>query len=253
MTDFTFTRFMRSAQEGSLPERNRDAWFAGVCSSNWITWQLSAITGIVGASYVPTRVGSRVHRHAGAGGAGRTQPQRAARGRRARSSLRSSRCWRSRCRSSSACSAAPSRESPPRRWPIPGSSANRRARWRTRERSRSPASALGVVIVGLALSTFVTRTSFLLAGARFRLGSPRRGRAALRAGVHAGRHHRARHPDASARGDDRFVGVQSAPHRRVGRGIVAVLVAQYHRMPGVRDGRVLARETVSMTRCACPS
>ena len=31
--------------------------------------------------------------------------------------------------------------------------------------------ALGVVIVGLALSTFVTRTSFLLAGARFRLGS----------------------------------------------------------------------------------
>ena len=31
MTDFTFTRFMRSAQDGSLPERNRDAWFAGVC------------------------------------------------------------------------------------------------------------------------------------------------------------------------------------------------------------------------------
>ena len=30
--------------------------------------------------------------------------------------------------------------------------------------------ALGVVIVGLALSTFVTRTSFLLAGARLRLG-----------------------------------------------------------------------------------
>ena len=29
--------------------------------------------------------------------------------------------------------------------------------------------ALGVVIVGLALSTFVTRTSFLLAGARVRL------------------------------------------------------------------------------------
>jgi 4-azaleucine resistance transporter AzlC len=53
MTDFTFTRFMRSAQEGTLPER-RDAWFAGVCSSNWITWQLSAITGIIGASYVPT-------------------------------------------------------------------------------------------------------------------------------------------------------------------------------------------------------
>ena len=31
--------------------------------------------------------------------------------------------------------------------------------------------ALGVVIVGLALSTFVTRTSFLLAGSRFRLGA----------------------------------------------------------------------------------
>ena len=29
--------------------------------------------------------------------------------------------------------------------------------------------ALGVVIVGLALSTFVTRTSFMLAGARLRL------------------------------------------------------------------------------------
>jgi predicted branched-subunit amino acid permease len=56
MTDFTFTRFMRSAQEGSLPVRT-DAWFAGVCSSNWITWQLSAITGIVGASYVPAEWG----------------------------------------------------------------------------------------------------------------------------------------------------------------------------------------------------
>ena len=30
--------------------------------------------------------------------------------------------------------------------------------------------ALGVVIAGLALSTFVTRTSFLLAGSRLRLG-----------------------------------------------------------------------------------
>jgi branched-subunit amino acid transport protein len=30
--------------------------------------------------------------------------------------------------------------------------------------------ALGIVIVGLALSTFVTRTSFLLAGSRIRLG-----------------------------------------------------------------------------------
>ena len=31
--------------------------------------------------------------------------------------------------------------------------------------------ALGVVILGLALSTFVTRTSFLLAGARLRLNA----------------------------------------------------------------------------------
>lgn len=54
MTDFTFTLFMRTAQEGRLPEHHRDAWFAGVCSNNWITWQLCAITGIVAASYVPT-------------------------------------------------------------------------------------------------------------------------------------------------------------------------------------------------------
>jgi len=54
MTDFTFTRFMRSVQEDSLPRENRDAWFAGVCSNNWITWQLSAFSGIIGASYVPT-------------------------------------------------------------------------------------------------------------------------------------------------------------------------------------------------------
>jgi branched-subunit amino acid transport protein len=38
--------------------------------------------------------------------------------------------------------------------------------------------ALGVVIAGLALSTFVTRTSFLIAGARLRLGQ--RVEAALR-------------------------------------------------------------------------
>jgi predicted branched-subunit amino acid permease len=57
MTDFTFVRFMRSAQEGTMPSQHRDSWFAGVCSSNWITWQLSAITGIIGASYVPTEWG----------------------------------------------------------------------------------------------------------------------------------------------------------------------------------------------------
>jgi predicted branched-subunit amino acid permease len=57
MTDFTFTLFMRHAQQGTLPERHRDAWFAGVCTNNWITWQVSAITGIVAASYVPTEWG----------------------------------------------------------------------------------------------------------------------------------------------------------------------------------------------------
>jgi predicted branched-subunit amino acid permease len=57
MTDFTFTLFMRRAQEGSLPERHRDAWFAGVCGNNWLTWQTSAVTGIVAASYVPTQWG----------------------------------------------------------------------------------------------------------------------------------------------------------------------------------------------------
>jgi len=57
MTDFTFTLFMRRAQEGTLPEQHRDAWFAGVCSNNWLTWQTCAITGIVAASYVPTHWG----------------------------------------------------------------------------------------------------------------------------------------------------------------------------------------------------
>jgi 4-azaleucine resistance transporter AzlC len=56
MTDFTFTMFMRHAQEGKLPA-HRDAWFAGVCTNNWITWQLSATTGIVAASYVPAEWG----------------------------------------------------------------------------------------------------------------------------------------------------------------------------------------------------
>ncbi|HET7812180.1 MAG TPA: AzlC family ABC transporter permease [Steroidobacteraceae bacterium] len=57
MTDFTFTLFMRAAQEDRLPARHRDAWFAGVCTNNWLTWQASALTGIVAASYVPTEWG----------------------------------------------------------------------------------------------------------------------------------------------------------------------------------------------------
>jgi len=54
MTDFTFALFMRHVQLGILPERHRDAWFAGACSTNWMTWQVCAITGIVVASRVPT-------------------------------------------------------------------------------------------------------------------------------------------------------------------------------------------------------
>jgi predicted branched-subunit amino acid permease len=57
MTDFTFTLFMGRAQAGALPDQHRDAWFAGVCANNWITWQVSAILGIVAASYVPTEWG----------------------------------------------------------------------------------------------------------------------------------------------------------------------------------------------------
>jgi predicted branched-subunit amino acid permease len=57
MTDFTFTLFMRHAMEDTLPVRHRDAWFGGVCTNNWITWQVSAITGIVASSYVPTEWG----------------------------------------------------------------------------------------------------------------------------------------------------------------------------------------------------
>ena len=57
MTDFTFTVLMRAAQDGSLPARDRDAWFAGVCTNNWLTWQVCAITGIVAASHVPTQWG----------------------------------------------------------------------------------------------------------------------------------------------------------------------------------------------------
>ncbi len=54
MTDFTFALFMRQALENTLPAKHRDAWFGGVCANNWITWQVSAMTGIVAASYVPT-------------------------------------------------------------------------------------------------------------------------------------------------------------------------------------------------------
>jgi predicted branched-subunit amino acid permease len=57
MTDFTFLRFMRSAQDGSLPATRPDTWFAGMISVNILTWHVAATTGIIGASYVPTEWG----------------------------------------------------------------------------------------------------------------------------------------------------------------------------------------------------
>jgi predicted branched-subunit amino acid permease len=57
MTDFTFLLFMRGAYEGSLPDKNRDAWFAGACATNYVTWQVCASIGIMGASFVPTNWG----------------------------------------------------------------------------------------------------------------------------------------------------------------------------------------------------
>ena len=57
MTDFTFVRFMHSAQNGTLPEHHRDAWFGGMCSTNFYVWQSAAIAGCIGASYVPTEWG----------------------------------------------------------------------------------------------------------------------------------------------------------------------------------------------------
>jgi predicted branched-subunit amino acid permease len=53
MTDFTFVRFMRSAQDGSLPVWHRDSWFAGMCSANFFVWQTAAVIGCIGASYIP--------------------------------------------------------------------------------------------------------------------------------------------------------------------------------------------------------
>jgi predicted branched-subunit amino acid permease len=57
MTDFTFLLFMRGASEGSLPAQHRDAWFAGACATNYLTWQACATLGILGASLVPTQWG----------------------------------------------------------------------------------------------------------------------------------------------------------------------------------------------------
>jgi predicted branched-subunit amino acid permease len=54
MTDFTFVRFMRAAQENTLPPEHRDSWFAGMVSMNLVTWHVSALVGIIGASYIPT-------------------------------------------------------------------------------------------------------------------------------------------------------------------------------------------------------
>jgi predicted branched-subunit amino acid permease len=57
MTDFTFVRFMRAVQEQTLPAGHRDSWFAGMVSMNLVTWHVSALTGIIGASYIPSNWG----------------------------------------------------------------------------------------------------------------------------------------------------------------------------------------------------
>lgn len=57
MTDFTFTVFMRQAQEGRLPARHLGSYFAGMCFLNYLTWQLCCTVGIVAGSYVPTEWG----------------------------------------------------------------------------------------------------------------------------------------------------------------------------------------------------
>ena len=57
MTDFTFVRFMRAEQDKTLPAEHRDSWFAGMVGMNLITWHVSATTGIIGASYIPTEWG----------------------------------------------------------------------------------------------------------------------------------------------------------------------------------------------------
>mgnify|MGYP003694695465 CR=1 FL=1 len=125
---------------------------------------------------------------------------------------------------------------------------NRRAPWRTRERGRSLGIALGVVIVGLALSTFVTRTSV---PARRRRGcaSGHRVEVALRyapvctlAAIIVP--DILMHPPAATLDlsllNPRLIGALAA-------GSVVVLVAQPHRMPGVRHGGVHAGETLSMS------
>jgi predicted branched-subunit amino acid permease len=53
MTDFTFVRFMRAVQEENLPAQHRDSWFAGMVCMNLLVWHVSALTGIIGASYIP--------------------------------------------------------------------------------------------------------------------------------------------------------------------------------------------------------
>lgn len=54
MTDFGFTLFMRAAQENRLPDRHRDAWFAGMAVTTWFTWQTFTCIGVIAASQIPT-------------------------------------------------------------------------------------------------------------------------------------------------------------------------------------------------------
>jgi predicted branched-subunit amino acid permease len=50
--DFAFVTFMnRIAADGQFA--HRDAYFLGMCSFNWLGWQVASIAGLVGGAYVP--------------------------------------------------------------------------------------------------------------------------------------------------------------------------------------------------------
>lgn len=54
--DFSFALLMERVRiEGAFP--HRDAWLLGTALTNWITWQVSSVAGIVAASFIPTEWG----------------------------------------------------------------------------------------------------------------------------------------------------------------------------------------------------
>jgi len=54
--DFVIVTFLnRVACEGTFV--HRDAYFFGMCITNWVLWNVASIVGIVGAAYIPTQWG----------------------------------------------------------------------------------------------------------------------------------------------------------------------------------------------------